>query len=283
MTDLYTRCFTNVPLVINYHRLVGHPASWGSANENSAKLLTSAINKGYSLRQDAFGMTDYYQNWERQFATTWTYKRPIIMEGGWITGGTHRYWIDPSGKYRENHPEDVRQGEFDDSAEAHVNMMDFRAGYETETWFTLSFGLVQRFIAEGGYRLYPDQVYLPGSFKKGAQVTISHRWRNLGWGYFPNNIPQWNYKYKVAFALLDAGDNVKAVWVDKECEPSGWLKDTPASYDFKTTVDVAPGTYKWAVAIVDTTKDNIPAIQLALNEDKTATGWTILMEEVQVK
>ena len=30
--------------------------------------------------------------------------------------------------YRRGHPEDVRQGEFDVSAEARVNMMDFRAG-----------------------------------------------------------------------------------------------------------------------------------------------------------
>lgn len=282
VTDLYTRTFTDVPLVINYHRLVGHPASWGGANENSAKLLTSAINKGYSLRQDAFGMTDYYQSWEKQFAATWNYKRPIIMEGGWITGGTHRYWIDPSKKYREGHPEDVRQGEFDASAEAHVNMMDFRAGYETETWFTLCFGLVQRFISEGGYRLYPDQIYLPDNINKGTEIEINHRWRNIGWGYFPNNIPQWNYKYKVAFALLDSDDNVKKVFVDTNSEPSNWLKDNPVSYIFKTTVDLPAGTYKWAIAIVDTKDENKPAIQLVLNEDKTADGWTKLLD-VQVK
>ncbi|NDV59236.1 DUF4832 domain-containing protein [Bacteroides sp. 519] len=281
VTDLYTRCFTQVPLVINYHRVVGHPTSWESkANENSDKLLNSAINKGYSLRHDAFGMTDYYQSWEKSFAKGWNYKRPIVMEGGWITGGTHRYWIDPSKKYRENHPEDVRQGEFDASAEAHVNMMDFRAGYETETWFTLSFNLVQRFISEGGYRLYPDQVYLPEAIKTGAQITINHRWRNAGWGYFPNNIPQWNYRYKVAFALLDGNNNIKKVFVDTDSEPSAWLKENPTSYDFKTTVDVSAGTYKWAVAIVDTKDNNKPAIQLALSDDKTADGWVKLLDVV---
>lgn len=278
VTDLYSRCFTRVPLVINYHRLVGYPESWGPVNENSEKLLVKAINKGYSLRQDAFGMNDYYQSWEKQFAKTWNYKRPIIMEGGWITGGTHRYWIDPSGRYREGHPEDVRQGEFDASAEAHVNMMDFRAGYETETWFTLCFPLVQRFISEGGYRLYPDRIYLPEQMAPGAEVTIRHRWRNRGWGYFPNNIPQWNYKYKVAFALLDAGGEVKKVLVDTESEPSEWLKDTPAEYDLTATVDLPAGTYMWAVALVDTKNENKPAIQLAVNEEKTADGWIKLSE-----
>jgi len=284
VTDLYARTFTEVPLVINYHRLVGHPASWGAANANSDKLLAIAINKGYSLRQDAFGMTDYYQSWEKQFAKTWNYQRPIIMEGGWITdpGHSHRPETDSSGKYRAGHPEDVRQGEFDASFEAHVNMMDFRAGYETETWFTLCFGLVQRFISEGGYRLYPDMLHLPETINSGTETTISHRWRNMGWGYFPNNIPQWNYKYKVAFALLDANNNVKKIWVDTACEPSKWLKDKAESYEFKITPDVAAGNYKWAVAIVDTKKENRPAIQLAVNGDITTDGWLKLLD-VQVK
>ena len=93
------------------------------------------------------------------------------MEGGWITGGTHRYWIDPSGEYRQGHSEDVRQGEFNASAEAHVNMMDFRIGDETNSWFTKSFSLVKRFIAEGGYRLYPDRISLPVKFNTGQEIV----------------------------------------------------------------------------------------------------------------
>ena len=281
VTDLYTRTFTKVPLVINYHRVIGDPVSWGAANPNSDKLLVKAINKGYSLRQDAFGMSDYYQSWEKNFAKAWNYKRPILMEGGWITSGTHRYWTDPSGKYREGHAEDVRQGEFDASAEAHVNMMDFRVG-DTDSWFEKSFTLVQRFVSEGGYRLYPDRVYLPEKISSGAEATITHRWRNTGWGYCPNNIPQWNYKYKVAFALLDAQGNVKKVLVDNNSEPSNWLKDTPVSYEFKTPVDVPAGTYSWAIAIVDKTKENQPGIKLAVNGDITSGGWLKLLD-VQVQ
>lgn len=281
VTDLYTRTFTKVPLVINYHRVVGHPASWGAPNPNSERLLVKAINKGYSIRQDAFGMTDYYQSWEKAFAKSWNFKRPIIMEGGWITGGTHRYWTDPSGKYREGYSEDVRKGEFDASLEAAVNMMDFRVGDETESWFTKSFSLVQRFISEGGYRLYPDQVYLPEQIKSGAEATINHRWRNMGWGYCPNNIPQWNFKYKVAFALLDENNNVKKVLVDTNSEPSNWLRE-PVSYNFKTKVDVPAGKYSWAVAIVDTSKENHPGIKLAVNGDITNNGWLKLID-VQVQ
>lgn len=275
VTDLYSKTFTRVPLVINYHRLVGHPESWTPANPNSTKLLEKAIAKGYSLRHDAFGMTDYYQDWEKEFARKWNFKRPIIMEGGWITTKSHRYWIDSGGKYRQGHPEDVRRGEYEASAAAHVNMMDFRVG-DTESWFEKSFSLVQGFISEGGYRLYPDQVRLPQSLKSGTAAAITHRWKNMGWGYLPNNIPQWNYKFKVAFAILDAANKVKTVFVDKDSEPSAWLKDHPVTYNFNPEVDLPAGKYTWAVAIVDTTKDNQPGIKLAIDGKITGDGWVIL-------
>lgn len=271
ITDVYTRYFKNVPLVINYHRVIGHPTSEGSANANSEKLLNLAVSKGYSLRQDAFGMTDYYKDWERSYAASWMYKRPVIMEGGWIVD-QHSYWNDPK-KYRQGHPEDVRQGEYDDSKLAHVNMMDFRVGSETESWFKDAFQLVKQFVAEGGYRIYPDLVAVPESLQSGSECTIRHRWRNMGWGYFPNNIPQWNYRYKVAFALLDAGDRPAMVALDSDCEPSAWVEGKANPYTTTLSVSVAPGTYTWAVAIVDTRNGDRPAIELACNGDFTADNW----------
>ncbi|WP_256012802.1 DUF4832 domain-containing protein [Desertivirga xinjiangensis] len=272
---LYTRTFTKVPLVINYHRLIGHPTSWGAVNPNSDRLLVKAINKGYSLRHDAFGMTDYYQSWEKTFAAAWNYKRPIIMEGGWIVS-SHRYWNDSGAQYRQGHPEDVRLGEFNRSAEAHVNMMDFRAGSETASWFGTSFPLVQRFITEGGYRLYPDEVSLPNLITTGATASLSHRWRNMGWGYCPNNIPQWNYKYRVAFAIVDASGAVKKLFIDNNSDPSKWLKDNPVTYNFTTTaVDLPAGAYTWAVAIIDKTNANKPGISLAVSGD-LINGWLTL-------
>lgn len=278
VTDLYTRTFTKIPLVINYHRLAGHPESWAPANPNSERLLEKAIAKGYSLRHDAFGMTGYYQSWEKDFAKQWNYKRPIIMEGGWIVSGTHRYWKDPSNKYREGHDEDVRQGEYEASAEAKVNMMDLRAGGETASWFTKAFAYVQKFITEGGYRLYPNEIKLPKQLKAKSAVNIKHSWKNMGWGYFPNNIPQWNYKYKVAFALLDAENKVKQVFVDQGAEPSNWLKGNSVVNDLKTMVDLSAGKYTWAVAIVDTTQENQPAIKLAVEEQTTQSGWVKLSD-----
>ena len=278
ITKLYAKNFTKVPLVINYHRFLGHPLGQGTFNPNSEGLVSLAIQNGYCLRSDAFGMNNSswgYTDWEKNIASQWRYKVPIIMEGGYIVN-QHSYWNDGAG-YRKGHPEDVRKGEYDASKEAHVNMMDFRVGGETDSWFQDAFDLVKSFISEGGYRLYPDKVIVPGSLKSGVSAKIESRWRNMGWGYFPNNLKQWNYKYKVAFALLDSNDEARQIFVDDECEPSTWIESKPFLYVFDTPeVSVPSGSYTWAVAIVDTTDGNNPAIELAVNAETTTEGWVKL-------
>ncbi|MBR1705787.1 MAG: DUF4832 domain-containing protein [Bacteroidales bacterium] len=273
ITKTWAKYFTKVPLVVNYHRSVGHPVS--GTQPDSDNLVSIAVSNGYCLRSDAFGMNDYYGTWEKNCVNTWRYKRPVIMEGGWIVG-QHSYWNDPAG-YRQGHPEDVRKGEFDASKEARVNMMDFRVGNETQSWFNDAFTYVQQFVSEGGYRLYPDQVGVPAEVKSGSVVKLTSRWRNMGWGYCPNNIPQWNYKYKGAFALLDNDGKPVQTFVDPDCEPSAWVESKPFSYEFSVKVTAPAGNYKWAVAIVDTTKDNTPGITLAVNNETTDDGWVKLM------
>ncbi len=112
ITGLATDCFKRVPMLIHYHRMLGDPDDdgWGSVPADADKLITTAVEAGFSLRHDAFGMHGYYQEWEKDMARKWNFRRPIIMEGGWITGAHHRYWRDPSGLYREGHAEDVRKG-----------------------------------------------------------------------------------------------------------------------------------------------------------------------------
>ena len=51
-----------VPILINYHRLVGDTLSWAAPNLHSKQMLEEAIAKGYSLRHDAFGMTGDYKD-----------------------------------------------------------------------------------------------------------------------------------------------------------------------------------------------------------------------------
>ena len=277
--DLYVKHFTRVPLFINYHRWIGADKDWVNDkvyNPESERLLDSACEKGFSLRHDAFGMREYYGSWERAFVKKWIMKRPVILEGGWIVG-KHNFRLDPSG-YQTAY--DVREGEFEDGREAHVNMMDFRVGDETRSWFRDAYPLVERFIAEGGYRLCPDSLVLPSNIKSGEDFTIAHRWINLGWGYCPTNIPQWQDKYKVDFALLDKDtDEVVALYSDEQARPCDWIKGTPTSYVFSGKAgEVKPGKYEWAIGIVDTTRENAIGLRLAAQGDFTASGWLKLQE-----
>ena len=278
ITALYARHFTKVPLVINYHRMLGdtYQDSWQETVPPDAEpLLNIALNNGYILRHDAFGMSGYYKDWEKNIALKYRYKLPIIMEGGWVTD-THRYWyFDDAYRYREGHPEDVRKGEFEDSMLACVNTMDFRLG-ETESWFEKTFSYVQRFIAEGGYRLYPDMVSLPVSANGGQDVTVVHRWRNMGWGYCPTNIRTWNQKYQGAFAWLNDNNEVKKIFVDEQTDLSTWLKEAPTTYTTKLNLKgVSVGAYSWAVGLVDVTKDNEIGLEMAVNKDANLldSGW----------
>lgn len=68
--------------------------------------------------------------------------------------------------------------------------------------------------------------------KSGSRIKIVHRWNNLGWGYCPTNIPQWNQKYKVAFALLNQDNQVVYSYLDNNTDLSVWIKGYPTSYEF---------------------------------------------------
>lgn len=287
ITDLMAKTFTKVPIFINYHRCLLSSSSFDGANlDDTADLIDRAVKKGFSLRHDAFGMKQYYKDWERRIATTYRYQCPFIMEGGWVKS-SHGSSIKGDGyaDYAE-----VRKGEFDEGKGANVNMMDFRFSSspqtgETHSWFNSAFKLVKEFIADGGYRLYLDKISLPENASSNGKVVLTHRWSNLGWGYCPTNLPQWNQKYKVAFALLDkTTEKSVKVFVDPNPEISDWVQGTPHTYKTELTLsDVTPGQYEWAVGIVDTTKDNaIGIIISARDEYQTEDGW-VKLSDVTIK
>lgn len=285
-SDAYLSAFKEVPCVINYHRCLMSYNTFGGADTGVAeRLIDKLVDKGYSLRHDAFGMKSYYTTWERNYALKMRYRVPIIAEGGWVES-SHGGSIKGDGY--ADHGE-VRRGEFDEARNASVNMMDFRyssnqlAG-ETWRWFNNAFDLVKDFIAEGGYRLYPDKISLPVNPGSSDNVTITHRWSNLGWGYCPTNIPQWNQKYKVAFALLDKStDQPVKVYVDEKPCLDMWIKGKPMTYETNLSMGgVASGSYTWAVGIVDTTCDNRIGLKIAAKGDITADGW-VKLTDVTVK
>lgn len=277
VTDLYINAFKKVPCFINYHTAFLATASFTTnVSETTERIMKMCVDKGFSLRNDAFGMKSYYIDWHRNFAAAHRYARPILMEGGWVKS-SHGGSIKGDG-YADY--ADVRRGEYYEGKNACVNMMDFRyssdiAGGETWSWMNEAYDLVEEFIQEGGYRLYPDKVSLPLYAASNSDVTVTHRWSNLGWGYCPTNIPQWNQKYKVAFALLDpATSQVKQVYVHEEPCLNEWIKGTPNTYTWKFNLGSIPaGSYQWCLGIVDTTKDNKIGLEIAAKGDYSPDGW----------
>ncbi|MCH5227831.1 MAG: DUF4832 domain-containing protein [Muribaculaceae bacterium] len=285
MIDLASESFKKVPTVIHYHRMLGDPDDdgWGNVSKDTDHMLNYAVDKGFILRHDAFGMTGYYQDWEKETAANWNNIRPIIMEGGWITGAHHRYWRDPSGNYREGHPEDVRLGEFLASEEAKVNMMDLRINDETRSWFQDSFPLVKEFIKRGGYRLYPSSVTIEETATPNSAIDIVSEWKNIGWGYCPTNIPQWNQKFKIGFALLDENNRPVKTFIEKKSDLSKWTRNNSGKYTTKVDLTGIPnGNYTWGVALVDVTDNNQPAIKMAVDSADYDGEW-LRIGNLQIK
>ena len=278
-TDLFLEIFDKVPVVINFHRSLG-TGSEDVKDPDSQRLVQKGIDKGLCLTSGAFGMHQYYSDWEKGFIHTQRWKVPIHAEGGWVKA-SHGNSIKGDGYADWG---EVRKGEFDDARDACANTMDFRYNStitegETWSWFNEAFDLVQEAIRTQFYRLYPDRITLPESAASGATVEISHRWNNLGWAYCPTNIKPFQGRFKLAFALLDpaSGKPVHVFEID-DADPSKWTYGTPVSYNSKIKLEnVKAGSYIWGTGIIDRSKaDAAPGIQLAAKCDKTQDGWLLL-------
>ena len=280
--QLYAGCFRNVNLILNLGGELGHELETRYAYEEN----------GYGFRRDGLGsmyFTEGDQNMARQM-----YGRTLLI-------GEACYWA----VGRENVPDDFKpwenndEGAFDsrykpgntwkdvyyltleDVYNFHFNTLDLREAGDSRNWLKYAPDMVQKFIEKGGYRLYPERIVLPSAAKAGTAVEAVHQWVNDGTGYLPNNMRNWNFKYKPAFALVDSNDKVVKVWVDDDAEPSTWLGGK--SYDYKKSHSlryVLPGKYRWAVAIVDKTKDNTPGIRLAIMNDRKVEGWSVIGDVV---
>ena len=285
-TDLFLEIFDKVPVCINFHKSIG-TGSGDKTDPDSQRLVQKGIDKGLCLTSGAFGMHAYYGSWEKGFIHLQRWKVPIHAEGGWVRASHSLAAIQNDGYSDWS---EVRRGEFDDARDACANTMDFRYNSnigmgETWSWFNDAFDLVQEAIRTQFYRLYPDRISLPKSASAGAEVSITHRWNNLGWAYCPTNIKPFQDRFKVAFALLDTRtDEPVNVFFAEEAKPSDWTFGTPTSYTSKLKLDgVKAGSYVWGVGIVDCSKENLPiGIQIAAKGEKTASGW-LKLHEITVK
>lgn len=275
--DLYSKYFTEIPLALNYHRLIASEKEWGTPDANSENLLNYAYEKGYILRHDAFGMGDYYGDFEKKIVKKYFPKKPIIAENGWWHNGTTHWKGDPNGYKLWR---DVWEQTLMDALNANANILDLRNISETKSWFTTSFDLVEEFVSKGGYRIYPDSISLPKKIKRNQEIKIVHRWSNIGFGVCPTNIKPWNNQYKVGFALLNKkNENVDYLFIDNTTDPSKWLKGYPISYNLSIlSNDILEGEYVWGIAIIDIRKNNKIGINLSAKGNLANSGWLKLCD-----
>ena len=283
MTNLWKETFKNVPIAVQVHRWIGTKTQWDEDkyDPDSERLVQKAVDMGFSMQSAAFGMHTYFSTWEKSMLKKNRYLRPIASEGGWV----RKHGISAIQGDGYSDWGDVRRGEYEDAIGSCVNTMDFRYNSninegETWSWFNEAYEYVLKFIREGCYRLYPDRLTLPETLTNGSKATLAHRWVNLGYSYCPTNIPQYHDKYKVAFALLDPETKQPVkLYFDEQAQPCDWHKGARTQYTFTFDVGtVAAGNYKWAVGIVDTSKQNAIGIRLAAKDRVTPDGWVELSD-----
>lgn len=271
LTDTYGNAFSRVPLVMPVCSEFGI----------DAEMKYAVARNGYGFRRDGLG-SKWFTLLEKGVVSS--------LFPGTLLLGEQCYWKgDESDSlyfnddvYEFSNWRQVLQAAYDDAIAFHFNTLDLREPVESGRWLTKAADLVRAFIANGGYRLYPSVISAPEVVRRGAQAAIAHRWENMASGYFPNSDKRWNYKYKVAFALLDGAGETKAIFIDNHSDPSNFIKGQCVDYLLYADVgNVEPGEYSWAVAIVDVTSGNRPGIRLAVKGPETG-GWTLL-NKVRVK
>jgi hypothetical protein len=163
----------------------------------------------------------------------------------------------------------------------HAMTLDFS---EPEVWLDQNPELAARFVANIGYRLRPKEVVFPSVMPDDNEaMTISHTWCNDGTGALPNLNRNWldpkthKGKYRLAFALFLPGQEVPVkVTIDPLPEPGAWVKGSDSHYTSSIAWGVPRQAYDLGVAIVDTTRPRVPALDLAIKGLERRHGWHIL-------
>jgi hypothetical protein len=271
-TRLYEGAFTKVLLAA------------GQGSFSQADILSVYRNREYIARVDHVGSIAWLQPGE---VLTWNMAWPDQ------SGVTEDVW----GADGQKTDEIFRTQILQDATALHSNSLDLRSGAAWDGDGRIlsdpdhpghTFDGVNWFAVHGGYRLAPTTVSLDSS------GTLTARWRNTGTGYLPNGQKQWNHKYRFAYALLDRHHKPIAgtVSVDDNLgnpqDDPGTLVDSQvhvAASHLHLPLGMPSGSYHLAVAIIDSTNANKPAIQLGLDPatshdpatgaqaDSNTAGW----------
>jgi len=261
--NAYAEAFDKVIVVTNFER---------AADEK--QLAFEEL--GLSPRRDGYASTHFNASQQKEFAKHYPSKVLIAEACYWGTTHISSY---ENGKWQSwsVYYKDVVSL----ALETHANYLDLRTTNETSRYLNDARDQVKRFVAEGGYRIYPEEVN--GSIK-GEKMTIKHSWKNLGVGVLPNNNNHLGYKYKVAFALFNDKQELIKEWYSNKVEVSELIGDNVISvteeFDLK---DIQSGTYQLAVGIVNQRENDSKDITLAIKYPKIISGEWVYVDDVAVE
>lgn len=230
------------------------------------------------LRRDSFGMPQWLSSGDKKYYSDMVVKNsvPVFAENGW-----NYFAHDFTGYMAKNKKQfsEIRtmlEYCLNDAKLARANTFDLRVPEDAIEWMKNP-DLVEDFVLNGGYRLVPTSLTFPKTISSNQFLTIPSLWKNTGLGVVPNNRPQWNGKYKVAYALLDTTTQKTVFTSVTNINPADWLKGTIYNCDVDISFAGIPnGTYHFAYAIVDKSNGNTPALNLAITNQKNASGWYII-------
>jgi hypothetical protein len=251
----------------------------GAQQGGSAISYSDALVKSRNfdvLRRDSFGMPQWFSASDKAYYADMVINQgtPVFAENGWNNFGNGNFQNymnnngNPFSKIR-----DMLVYSLQDAKTARANTFDLRVPADAIEWMNNS-DLVDDFVVNGGYRLVPKSFTIPKGIGSASPITVLSTWKNTGLGIVPNRRPEWNGKYRVAYALVPAGASTPAQTVVTTIDPAAWLKGSDYQYSTRISFGKVPdGNYTLAYAIVDTSHGNLPALNIAVTNQRLSTGW----------
>ena len=265
IVDLYGSNFKNVMLITNF----------GTEMGIELEKRFAIDGQGYAIRRNSLAST-WFRDTEINTVCSLFPDVPFVAESCYwgsfddnyqpwtedpLYGNVFKSWVD------------VYKQVYDDALRSHANTLDLRGVTEARGWTGRALELVKGFISYGGYRLTPILVEYDETLYRGEALRIRHVWKNSGVGVCPNNNIRWNYKYKVAFAMV-SGEDILLKYVDEVTDPSDWIYGADTEYISEFSVELPSGDYALWVCVADTSKeDNPPGLRLAVKGGKFTDGW----------